>query len=257
MDVLNEMVKNSVRAVEEGVYGVEDIQHSPIDFRLAINTCEHAALITEVKFSSPSSSKIHSTGSPESAAIEMEKSGAAALSVLTQPYLFSGSIQNLVAIRSVVKIPILMKDIIVDRAQIDSARKAGADCILLIKSVFDRKLVKLGIDQLYEYAKSLGLQVIVEAHTEREYLDCLNSGYEIVGINNRNLSDLKIDLANTERLIRKHGKGSSLIISESGISKPDDVRYLKNVGADAFLVGTSIMEADNVGSKVSELSRAI
>jgi indole-3-glycerol phosphate synthase len=141
--------------------------------------------------------------------------------------------------------------------QIDAARQAGADCILLIKAVFDRDLAESGIEKLHEYAAKKGLNVLVEAHGEQEYADCLSANYELVGINNRNLSDLKVDINNTERLIKNRGKGKSLIISESGISKPADIQFLRSVGVDAFLVGTSIMEADDVGAKVRELYSAL
>ncbi|MEO9364053.1 MAG: indole-3-glycerol-phosphate synthase, partial [Nitrososphaera sp.] len=156
-------------------------------------------------------------------------------------------------VRRAVSIPLLMKDIIVSEVQIDAAKQAGADCILLIKAVFDRDLAESGIEKLYEHALKRELNVLVEAHSEQEYADCLSANYELVGINNRNLSDLKVDIANTARLIKKFGKGKSAVISESGISKPADIQYLRSAGADAFLVGTSIMETDDVGTKVREL----
>ena len=102
-----------------------------------------------------------------------------------------------------------------------------------------------------------GLQVLVEVHTEEELVEVLRAKHSLVGINNRNLDNLQVDIANTKRLLKKHGKGKSLIISESGIAKPADVQYLKKAGADAFLVGTSIMETGNVGAKVAELYNAL
>ncbi|HVX02305.1 MAG TPA: hypothetical protein VHA09_04060, partial [Nitrososphaera sp.] len=135
--------------------------------------------------------------------------------------------------------------------------QAGADCILLIKAVFDRDLVESGIEKMHEHALKRGLNVLVEAHSEGEYAECLSANYELVGINNRNLTDMKIDIANTERLVKKLGKGKSTIVSESGITKPADIQYLRGTGADAFLVGTSIMETDDIGGKVRELYNAL
>ncbi|MEW5839612.1 indole-3-glycerol-phosphate synthase [Nitrososphaera sp.] len=258
-DTLEKLVENSFKAIDEGAYDLKRSvgTHDTLSLRKAIFSCPHAPLITEVKFSSPSKGQIRNFGTPSEIALAMTEAGAVALSVLTQPYLFDGSVSNLYAVRKAVSVPLLMKDITVSDVQIDAALKAGADCILLIKAVFDRNLAESGIDRLYDYAKSRGLQVLVEAHTEQEYAETLAAGYEFVGINNRNLADLKVDLANTERLIASRGKGKSVIISESGISKPEDIRYLRRAGADAFLVGTSIMETGDIGAKVAELYNAL
>lgn len=257
-DTLEKLVENSFKAIDDGIYDVNrEISHDAVSMKKTILSCLHAPLITEVKFSSPSHGQIRNFGTPAEIALAMEEAGATALSVLTQPYLFDGSMQNLLAIRKAVAIPLLMKDIIVSDVQVDAAKKSGADCILLIKAVFDRNLAESGIDDLYDRAVKKGLQVLVEAHTSREYCECINEPYELVGINNRNLSDLAVDITNTERLIKEHGKRSSIIVSESGIYKAADIRYLRQVGADAFLVGTSIMEAGDIGAKVAELYHAL
>jgi indole-3-glycerol phosphate synthase len=257
-DTLERLVENSFKAIDDGIYEMKcSASHDPLSVKKAILSCPHAPLITEVKFSSPSRGQIRTFGTPAEIAMAMEEAGAVALSVLTQPYMFDGSLGNLLAVRKAVSIPLLMKDIVVSEVQIDAARQAGADCILLIKAVFDRDLAESGIERLLEYAAKKELNVLVEAHSETEYADCLASNYELVGINNRNLSDLKVDIKNTERLIKSRGKGRSVIISESGISKPSDIQYLRGVGADAFLVGTSIMETDDVGAKVRKLYLAL
>lgn len=257
-DALERLVENSFKAIDDGAYDLKrEVTHDALSLRRAIFSCPHAPLITEVKFSSPSRGQIRNFGTPAEIALAMAEAGAIALSVLTQPHLFDGSVGSLLAVRKVVSIPLLMKDITVSEIQIDAAKRAGADCILLIKAVFDRNLAESSIDKLQDYAKKKELQVLVEAHTEQEYGESLKSGYEFVGINNRNLADLKVDISNTARLVQKHGKGKSVIISESGISKPEDVRYLRNVGADALLVGTSIMETGDIGAKVAELYNAL
>ncbi|HEY7507834.1 MAG TPA: indole-3-glycerol-phosphate synthase [Nitrososphaera sp.] len=257
-DTIERLVENSYKAIDDGAYGMKrSVSHDALSVKKAILACLHAPLITEVKFSSPSRGQIRTFGTPAEIAIAMQEAGAVALSVLTQPYMFDGSLGNLLAVRRAVSIPLLMKDIVVSEVQIDAAKQAGADCILLIKAVFDRDLAESGIEKLHEYALRKELNVLVEAHTEQEYADCLSANYELVGINNRNLSDLKVDVKNTERLIRSKGKGRSVVISESGIAKPADIQYLRSVGADAFLVGTSIMETDDIGAKVRELYGAL
>jgi indole-3-glycerol phosphate synthase len=148
-----------------------------------------------------------------------------------------------------------MKDIIVSDIQIDAAKRVGADCVLLIKAIFDENLAENGLENLAEYAYRKGLQILVEVHSENEFADCLKlkENYrDLIGINNRDLNDLQIDVLTTYRLLKKFDKGKNIIISESGIQNTDDIRYLKNAGADAFLIGTSIMESNNIASKVRE-----
>ncbi|HKZ62510.1 MAG TPA: indole-3-glycerol-phosphate synthase [Nitrososphaera sp.] len=251
---IKRLVDNSFKAIDEGAYEARhSFSHDAISIRKAITSCPHAPLITEIKFSSPSQGKIMGKTSPEEIATTMVQSGAIGLSVLTQPYLFDGSVEYLATIRKAVTVPLLMKDITVSTVQIDAGKKAGADCILLIKAVFDQDLAEDSMEKLAEYAAMKGLQVLVEVHTEREFAEVLKAKRSLIGINNRNLNNLQVDIANTERLLNKHVKGKSLIISESGISKPADIRYLRGAGADAFLVGTSIMETGDVGAKVAEL----
>lgn len=258
---IKRLVDNSFKAIDEGAYDTtySFTTHDAISVRKAITSCPHAPLITEVKFSSPSQGKIRSETSPVEIATTMIGSGAIGLSVLTQPYLFEGSIEYLAAIRKAASVPLLMKDITVSTVQIDAGKKAGADCILLIKTVFDQDLAEESMEKLTEYATKKGLQVLVEVHTEQEFGEVLKTKYQLVGINNRNLDNLQVDITNTERLLKKYSndKGKSLIISESGISKPADIQYLRRAGADAFLIGTSIMETGDIGAKVAELYKSL
>lgn len=255
---IQRLVDNSFKAIDEGAYETKhSLTHDAISVRKAVNSCPHAPLITEVKFSSPSQGQIRSKTSPTEIAVEMTKSGAIGLSVLTQPYFFDGSLEYLAAIRKSVSVPLLMKDILVSTVQIDAGKKAGADCILLIKTIFDKNLAEESMEKMAEYSTKKGLQVLVEVHTEQEFAEVLKAKYCLVGINNRNLDNLSVDISNTERLLKKYGKGKSLIISESGISKPADIKYLKKAGADAFLVGTSIMKPGDIGTNIVELYDAL
>ena len=255
---IKRLVDNSFKAIDEGAYETQhSFTHDAISVRKAVFSCAHVPLITEIKFSSPSQGKIRGKTSPAEIAATMVNAGAVGLSVLTQPYLFDGSVEYLAAIRKSVSVPLLMKDVTVSTIQIDAGKKAGADCILLIKTVFDKDLAEGSMEKLAEYAAKKGLQVLVEVHTEQEFAEVLKAKHGLVGINNRNLDNLQVDITNTERLLSKHGKGKSLIISESGIAKPADIQYLRRAGADAFLVGTSIMETGDIGAKVAELYNSL
>jgi indole-3-glycerol phosphate synthase len=256
---LKRLVDNSYKAIDQGVYETKQLfTHDTISLSKAITLCAHAPLITEIKFSSPSQGKIRSKTEPAMISKTMVESGAIGISVLTQPSFFDGSIEYLATIRKALpRIPVLMKDIIVSTVQIDAGKKAGADCVLLIKYIFDHDLAEEGMEKLLGYAKNKGLEVLIEVHTEHEFGEVIKSKHDLVGINNRNLDNLQVDITNTKKLLKRYDKGTSLIISESGIMSPEDIQYLKSAGADAFLVGTSIMQTPDIGTKISELYYAL
>ena len=228
---------------------------SKINLNEQIKNSTHAALITEVKFSSPAMGKIKNISDPVNIAKKMINGGATALSVLTQPFLFDGSPELFMNVRKMVDVPMLMKDIVIDKIQIDAAKKIGADYFLLIQSIFDNGMIN-DIDGLIEYGHKLGLKVLTEAHTIQEFENSCNTDADIIGINNRNLDTLKIDL-NTTKKILENSEKTKLVISESGISKPDDIQFLHKCGADGYLVGTSIMKANDIQQTVQNLVNAI
>ena len=228
---------------------------SKIDLNEQIKNSTHAALITEVKFSSPAMGKIKNISDPVNIAKKMINGGATALSVLTQPFLFDGSPELFMNVRKIVDVPMLMKDIVIDKIQIDAAKKIGADYFLLIQSIFDNGMIN-DIDGLIEYGHKLGLKVLTEAHTIQEFENSCKTDADIIGINNRNLDTLKIDL-NTTKKILENSEKTKLVISESGISKPDDIQFLHKCGADGYLVGTSIMKANDIQQTVQNLVNAI
>ena len=199
--------------------------------------------------------KIKNMSDPVNIAKKMLNGGATALSVLTQPFLFDGSPELFMNVRKMVDVPMLMKDIVIDKIQIDAAKKIGADYFLLIQSIFDNGMIN-DIDGLIEYGHKLGLKVLTEAHTIQEFENSCNTDADIIGINNRNLDTLKIDL-NTTKKILENSEKTKLVISESGISKPDDIQFLHKCGADGYLVGTSIMKANDIQQTVQNLVNAI
>ena len=254
--ILKKLFENSKTAIEDGVYNIEEsLSNSGKDLSKIIKLNDHATLITEVKFSSPSLGEIKKISDPVIIAKSMISGGAKALSVLTQPHMFSGSPEFFMQIRKEVNVPLLMKDIIIEKIQIDAGKKIGADYILLIQSLFDQGFMN-EIDEFIEYSHKNGLKVLLESHTRGEFENSLKTKADILGINNRNLDTLELDINNTKNILENFDK-SRIVISESGIEKPEDVQFLHNCGASAFLVGSSIMKSDNITEHVSQLVNAI
>jgi len=254
-NILKKLVNNSQTAIDDGIYDVNvKLQRSEKDFLQSIKSNKHATLLTEVKFSSPSLGKIRTVSNPVNIAKQMIAGGSRALSVLTQPHLFNGSPQYFIQVRQAVDIPLLMKDIMIDTIQIDAAEKIGADYILVIQSLFDQGFLK-NIDEFIGYGHKKGLKILLEVHTKQEFQNALKTESDLIGINNRNLDTLEIDLKTTERVLDGYKK-TRPIITESGIETPEDIQYLKKCGADAFLIGSSIMKSDNIEENVRKLVNA-
>lgn len=267
-NVVKSLVENSFKSIDEGLYNITNIDysHEPLNLKkniLDLKAKNKIPIITEIKFSSPSKGVIMNREGADLLNIsrEMIKAGAAGLSVLTQKYLFNGSLNNFVMIRQDTSIPMLMKDIIVSEIQLDCAKKIGADYILLIMNIFDKNLAEGDLDKFVRYAHKKGLNILFEVHHEDEFNEILKFNLEkndLIGINNRNLDNLKIDLEITEKLLKKFDKGKNVIVSESGINNTNQIKQLKNAGADAFLIGTSIMEKNKqIAIKIKELVNVI
>ena len=257
------LADNSYKAIEEGAYSTENNDyklHEVISLKNAILSCIHAPIIAELKSASPSVGHIlrFNKNTITQLSQHIINSGAMALSVLTQPYVFNGSIDYITAVRKNAPVPILMKDVVVSETQIDAAKQVGADCVLLIKTIFDDNLAECSLERMSEYADKKGLQVIFEVHSENEFRDILEYNLNgrqplFIGINNRNLNTLRTDINTTVALLRKHQKGRNIVISESGIEKPEDIQLLERHGVDAFLIGTSIMKSADIPLKMKQL----
>jgi len=254
-NILKRLVTNSQTAIDDGTYDIDaNLDKSSKDLIQIIKTNPHPTLLTEIKFASPSLGKIRTLTEPASIAKQMIAGGSKALSVLTQPNLFHGSPEYFMKVREAVDVPLLMKDIMIENIQIDAAEKIGADYILLIQSLFDQGFLK-EIDEFIEYAHKKELKILLEVHTKQEFVNALKSKADLIGINNRNLDTLEIDLKTTETVLEGFEK-SRPILSESGIETSEDIQYLKKCGADAFLVGSSIMKSDNIEEQVRKLVSA-
>ncbi len=255
-DFLDVLAEDAKRTVKEGFYERVDVASAAGSLRKAITSCRKAAIIAEVKPASPSMGVLCSTRSPAELAREMEEGGAVGLSVLTEPKHFGGSLSLLATVRKNVGIPLLMKDIVVSPVQVDAAAKAGASAILLMYTVFERGYAEESLEDMIDYAHRKGLEVLLETHTEEEFAASLNMEADMLGVNNRDLRTLKVDLNVTKRILSQHNV-DRVVVSESGIESPEDVRFLRACGAKAFLVGTSIMKASDVRMKVRSLVEAL
>jgi indole-3-glycerol phosphate synthase len=147
-----------------------------------------------------------------------------------------------------------MKDFVVSTDQIDAASRFGADAVLLIQALFDREYCDQ--DKMIQHAHSLGLEVLLEAYSEDEFKEVVESNADMIGINNRDLRTFIVSLNNTVQILKKSNIRDRIVVSESGVESPRDLLFLKDAGARAFLVGTSIMSSHNVEEKVRELTEA-
>ncbi len=220
--------------------------------RSLISAIEKAAekglnpVISEVKRKSPSRGEIKDAD-PVKTAEQMEKGGACAISVLTDKY-FNGSLYDLKKVKEAVAIPVLRKDFIVDEFQIHQSYGYGADAVLLIVFLLGEKT-----REFVKKTHELGMEALVEVHSEEELRIALDSGARLIGINNRDLGTLKIDLGTTEYLANKIPE-DWITVSESGVDNREDLARIRRAGADAALIGTSIMESEDIEKKVREFT---
>ncbi len=257
-DLLDTLAHDAQATVRDGYYATAVGQHPP-PRRLtdAIQACSHAAIIAEIKWASPSRGRIRDDGGVEGIAWQLQQGGAVAISVLTEPKHFHGSLRAFRRVRAEVDLPLLMKDILLTYVQVDAAAAIGADAILLIAALFARGYGEGDVEDLIDYAHAQGLQVLLEAHTASEFAAALATEADAVGINNRDLRTFTVDLNTTPRLLQRASPAGKVVVSESGIQTAADIRFLHASGAHAFLVGSAIMDVDDMESKVRELVMAL
>lgn len=227
----------------------------PLDFAAALRQGKTTpAVIAEVKKASPSKGVIRADFDPVAIATAYEKGGATCLSVLTDTEFFQGSFDYLAQIRQTVKLPLLCKEFIIYPYQIYQARIHGADAVLLIAAILSDK----DLGYFIRIAKALGMTTLVEVHTAEELERVLNIEHiEILGVNNRNLEDFSVSLDTTRDLLAQasaHAKADQItFISESGIHQPADVAQVTQAGAQAILVGESLMRQSDPGAAIGQL----
>ena len=217
-------------------------------FAAALSRSDRLNVIAECKRRSPSRGVLRADYDPVAIARGYEARGAAAISVLTEPTFFDGSIEHLSAVRAAVDVPLLRKDFVVCEYQLMEARAAGADAVLLIVAALEQA----SLETLHGRATALGLDVLVEIHEEHEIDRAVDAGARIVGVNNRNLRTLEVDVDVSERAAAKMPR-DVIAVSESGLRSADDVRRFQRLGYRAFLIGERFMTAPDPGGALGEL----
>lgn len=260
MDILDRFIIQARKNIESGYYGIAKERDAieKASLRETLMT-KNFSLIAEIKHASPAGEYSFDgigTGigiDVEKAAAAFKDAGADAISVVVEPKIFKGSIHN-VATAKKTGLPVLFKDFIIDETQIRAAAAAGADCILLIARVADR----LGLDlaKLIDTAHSYGLEVLLECYDEKEMKKAAATEADIVGINNRDLQTLNVDITRTARVMRaarEAGKAHQPAISESGIKTRQDAEFVKAAGVKGILVGTALWKTGSQAEKIREL----
>ncbi len=224
------------------------------DFRDFVRTLssDRLSVIAELKKASPSAGVLRPHYRPRDLARSYESAGAAALSVLTEEDFFSGSLEHLGEVRQAVHLPVLRKDFILDEYQVFESVAAGADALLLIVAALEDARLRA----LIELARSVRVNSLVEVHTEAELARALEAGARVIGVNNRDLKTLEVDLATSLRLREKIPAGC-VAVSESGIKTTEDLRLLADAGFQAVLIGERFMRASDPGRALLELMQGV
>ncbi len=251
MNILETIIQHKKKEVEElkGLISTKRLEQSiffrstPVSLKKYVTRKDKIGVIAEIKRQSPSAGIINETIDVEKLSISYMQAGASALSVLTDKRFFGGSSEDLRIARKFNYCPILRKDFILDEYQVIEARSMGADCILLIAACLTTETCK----RLASAAKSLHLEVLLEVRNKEEIDSHTNAYVDIIGVNNRNLKNFKTDITRSEELIEF--LPSELIkISESGITEADQIRKLKKLGYDGFLIGGYFMRHEDPGN---------
>lgn len=253
---LEKIVEKKKEEVEERkkIFSIREMEEKISNFSpprgLTEAISQHApmALIAEIKFASPSAGVIKTDGDPRQIASEYESAGASAISVLTEPNFFKGDLSYLGLVKGKTSLPVLQKDFIIDPFQIFEGRAAGADAVLLIAAILERKQ----LEDFVALALELQMTPLVEVHDEDDLEKISNLVLPLIGINNRDLKTFEVDLKTTLRLKRRIPPRTK-VISESGIKSSGDVRLLREAGVDGILVGEILMRSSDPTSKIKEL----
>jgi indole-3-glycerol phosphate synthase len=245
-------VRSAAEPIQALARRAEGTAPRPGAFQSALERRDRVNVIAECKRRSPSRGVLRAAYDPVAIAVSYAAAEAAAISVLTEPTFFDGALEHLAAIRRAVDVPLLRKDFIVSEYQLFEARAAGADAALLIVAA----LTRAELASLLSCAASLGLDVLVEVHAQDELSIAVDAGARIIGVNNRNLRTLAVDVNASEALAAQMPRGV-VAVSESGLKTAEDLRRLTSLGYQAFLVGERFMTADDPGSALRELIRSL
>lgn len=222
-----------------------------LDFKAAINKPGKVSLIAEIKKASPSEGLICKDFDPIRIARIYQEEGADALSVLTEEDFFQGQLSYISEVREAVSLAVLRKDFLIDGYQLYESALLGADAVLLIASILSEGL----LSKFLTLAAQLKMDTMVEVHSDGDLEKALKTGAQIIGINNRDLRSFRVDLDTTARLMKSMPK-DKIAVSESGIKSHEDVKFLKNLGIKAVLIGEAFLSAPDIGAKVREVMGA-
>lgn len=255
MTILDKIIAEKKQEVEElKAKDIMNVQRKNVDsFYNSVKNNHKMSIIAEIKRASPSKGMIHPNVDPVKQALIYEEAGAKAISVLTDTPFFQGTMDDLRKVRAAVNLPILCKDFMIDKIQIDHAYAAGANIILLIAAALDDTTFK----ELYQYAEEKGLEILCEVHNEEEMERVLKLNPKLVGVNNRDLKTFHVDLKTTERLANMVHDEDCLFISESGLKTIHNIEEVASYGAEAILVGETFMRAQNVQEAVQAFQVAL
>lgn len=260
MTILDKIVERKRVEVSEAQakVSIEELSEYPLFSRTCYSLKEsvldpqRTGIISEYKRASPSKGVINNINTVSEVVKGYQNAGASAISVLTDADFFQGSLKDLEEARSVLTIPLLRKEFIIDKYQIAEAKAYGADIILLIAAC----LTNEEVSELSNYAKTLGLNVLLEVHNEEELKGNLFDTVDAIGVNNRNLKDFSVSLAHSYDLVNKIPV-TYIKVSESGISDPQTIRELKSIGYNSFLIGENFMKTTDPGKALLEFVKEI
>jgi len=254
MNILDQIIASKKREVtlKKSVISVNQLENTVL-FNSKTNSLSKSiinspfGIIAEHKRRSPSKATINHSLSVEEVVKGYENGGASGISVLTDMQYFAGSLEDLILAKASVRTPLLRKEFIIDEYQILEAKANGADAILLIASVLTREEIK----SLSEFAHSIALEVLLEVHNRQELEKSIMSSLDIIGVNNRNLKTFDVSLLNGIDLVTKI-PDDFVKISESGLSKAEDIKLLKSHGFQGFLIGENFMKTENPGKNLEQ-----
>lgn len=253
-DILDRISDQIRETISQGYYDTQgDWSGEKHSLVTSIKNCKGNAVITEIKPRSPSMGILNPFLNINRLTQEYASNGSVGISVLTEPEYFQGSLLNLKHVRKTANIPILMKDFIIDPVQIYAAKCFGADVVLFIKSLFDRGHCEQELSEMIKLAHHLDIEVLLETHSLQEFNEAIDTDVDLIGINNRDLKSLEIDLSTTINIMKEVDGVCKPVISESGVQTIQDLLYLRSSGVDAFLVGTALMKSNNPGDTLKEL----
>ncbi|MFH1520740.1 MAG: indole-3-glycerol-phosphate synthase [Candidatus Micrarchaeota archaeon] len=250
MNLLDKFIEHTRVNIDLGYYNVRSRVVGPTCSLVQMISSNKFIIISEIKHASPAGEYSFDEMDVEESAMTFKKNGADAISVVVEPTIFKGNIDD-IPLAKKAGLPVLFKDFIIERKQIEAARNVGADAILLIVKV--AKKLNLNLDELIEIAHENNLEVLLESYDKEEMEIARSTNADILGINNRDLDTLKIDIKRTKEILEGCGIIDRPVISESGIRTAEDVAFVKKAGASGVLVGTAIWKSDDIGKKIKEL----